>query len=73
MFNDKDKDKDDRRSLFQWLLESIVMFAVGCFLIRLGVCWLVSVKLPLIVIAVSLMIGVVMVRLFIWRNRHDDY
>lgn len=66
-------DPDTDRGLFSWLVEAVVVFAVCCFLLRLGVCWLVSVKDPLIIIAVIIVLAYMVISFIRWRKHHDDY
>ena len=66
-------DDNDRRSLFEWLVESIILFALGCFVLRLGILWILSVKVPLIVISVIVGAIVIIFRICSWKGRHHDY
>ncbi len=68
-----DEDDPDTRSLFTRLTEGVITFAICCFLLRLGVCWLLSVKIPLLVIAVTVGVAIISYRVYRWRKHHDDY
>ena len=58
---------------FSRLFEYVIVFAISCYLIRLGICWLLSVRVPILVIVVSTGIVVLAYRTYRWRKRHDDY
>ena len=69
----KDDDPDTDRGLLSRIAEDAILFATACFLLKLGIGYLLSVKIPLIiigVIAISIVIGF---RTWRWRKRHDDY
>lgn len=68
-----DEDDPDTRSLFTRLLEGAIALAICCYLLRLGVCWLLSVKIPLLVIAVLVGVAMISYRVYRWRKHHDDY
>ncbi len=66
------EDEPDDRSLFDKLVEDVIAFVVCCFLVRWGVMCLISVKIPLMIIAV--IVGVVIISWRVYRRRdHDDY
>ena len=71
--NPRDEDDPDTRGLFSRLIEDVIAFAICCFLLRLGVCWLLSVKIPLLVIAVTVGVAMISYRVYRWRKHHDDY
>lgn len=71
--NRKDADEDTERSLFTRIVEGVITFAVCCYLVRLGVNWLTSVRTPLTVIAVIAGIGITIYRLWRWRQDRDGY
>ena len=71
--NQKDTDAPTERSLFTRIVEGVITFAVCCYLVRLGVNWLISVRIPLIVIAVIVGIGIITYRLWRWRQDRDNY
>ena len=68
----KDTDPDTER-LFGRIVEDVILFAVCCYLVKLGVSFLVSVRIPLLILAVLGIIAVITYRVLRWRNRHDDY
>lgn len=70
--DERDDDPHTDRSLFGRLVEDVIIFAICCFLVKLGVSYLVSVKIPLIIIAVILAIIVIIYRVY-RRRDHDDY
>ena len=71
--NRKDAEDHTERSLFTRIVEAVIIFAVCCYLVRLGVNWLISVRTPLIVIAVTVGIGIITYRLWRWRQDRDGY
>ena len=70
--DERDDDPHTDRGLFGRLVEDVIIFAICCFLVKLGVSYLVSVKVPLIVISVILTIIVIIYRVH-KRRDHDDY
>ena len=72
MLSKQDADPDTER-LFGRIVEDVILFAVCCYLVKLGVSFLVSVRIPLLIIAVLGIIAVITYRVLRWRNRHDDY
>lgn len=72
MLSTKDADPDTER-LFGRIVEDVILFAVCCYLVKLGVSFLVSVRIPLLILAVIGIIAVIIYRVLRWRNRHDDY
>lgn len=60
------------RSLLGRMVEGVIIFAICCFLIKLGVSYLMSVKVPLIVISAILGTAVIIWRIY-KRRAHDDY
>lgn len=71
--NTKKEKEPETDSLFGHIFETVILFAVGCYLVKLGVCYLVSVRVPLIIITVILGIIVTIYRVYKWRNDHDSY
>lgn len=71
--NPWDEDDPDTRSLFTRFMEGVVAFAICCFLIRQGICWLISVEIPLFIIAVLVGVAIISYRVYRWRKHHDDY
>lgn len=68
-----EKDADTDRSLFSRIVEVVIVFVICCFLVRLGVEYILAVKVPLIIIAVIVGLAVVGWRAYKWRKHHDDY
>lgn len=68
----KDADPDTER-LFGRIVEDVILFAVCCYLVKLGVSFLVSVRIPLLILTVIGIIAVITYRVLRWRNHHDDY
>lgn len=71
-WGDRDDDPDTDRGLFGRIVEDVIVFAICCFLIKLGVSYLVSVKIPLIIISAILATAVIIYRIC-KRRDHDDY
>lgn len=69
----KKEIEPDTDSLLGRIFGNVILFAVCCYLIRLGVCYLVSVRVPLIIIAVIVGIIAITLRVYKWRNDHDSY
>ena len=69
----KKEIEPDTDSLLGRIFGNVILFAVCCYLIRLGVCYLVSVRVPLIIIAVIVGIIAITIRVYKWRNDHDSY
>ncbi len=72
-YDKKDADPDTERGLFARIAEDAILFAVACFLLKLGVGYLLTVQIPLIIIAVIAGSAVIGYRTWQWRKRHDDY
>lgn len=71
-YEDREKDPDTDRSLFSRIVEGVIVFAVCCFLVKLGVSYILAVRIPLIVISVTLGIIYITYRAYKRRDR-DDY
>jgi len=71
--NTKKEKESDTDSLLGRIFGNVILFAVCCYLIRLSVCWLVSVRVPLLIIAVIVGIIAITLRVYKWRNDHDSY
>ena len=69
----KKKDEKDEHTVFEKIIENAILFALACVAVKYGVMQLLSVRVPLLVIAVSIGIVVVVYRTQKWRDRHDDY
>lgn len=72
-FEEKDAEEDTDRSLFDRLVEGVIVFAICCFLLRWGVEQVLLIRLPLAIIAVIAGTIVIIWRWFRWKDRHDDY
>ena len=72
MNNRKDADPDTD-SLLGHIFENVILFAVCCYLVKLSICWLVSVRVPLLIIAAIVGIIAITLRVYKWRNDHDNY
>lgn len=70
---EKDADENTDRSLFSRIVEAVIVFVICCFLVRLGVEYILAVKVPLIIIAVIVGLAVTIYRAYKWRKHHDDY
>ena len=71
-YEDREKDPDTDRSLFSRIVEGVIVFAVCCFLVKLGVSYILAVRIPLIVISVTL--GIIYITYRAYKRRdHDDY
>lgn len=68
-----DEEDDTDRSLFSRLLETVFLFFMACLLIKIGVGYILSVKVPLIIIALVSGLVVTAWRLFRWRRSKDEY
>ena len=70
------KEDDPPYGIFIRIIENLILFAAACYLLRLGISWLISVRVPLLVVAISLVIIVIFFRTYRWnrwRRHHDDY
>ena len=67
------KDEPDTEGWLGRIFGDVILFVVGCYLVRMGVCWLVSVRVPLIIIALIIGACVIIYRVRKGRNYHDDY
>ena len=70
--NRKDADPDTD-SLLGRIFGNVILFAVCCYLVRLGVCWLISVRVPLLIIGVIVGMIAITWRVYKWRHDHDNY
>lgn len=69
---DQKDDPDTDRSLFSRIVEGVIVFVVCCFLVKLGVAYLISVRVPLLIIAV--IVGSIVIIYRVCKRRdHDDY
>ena len=69
----KDSEEDTDRGLLTRVIEGIIVFAVLGFALKLGVEALVSVKIPLLIIAIILCAAVIGYRIYKHKRDHDDY
>ena len=70
---EKDSDGNTDRSLFSRIVEGVIVFVICCFLIHLGVEYILAVKVPLLIIAAIVAMIVIIWRVYKWRKHHDDY
>ena len=70
---EKDSEGNTDRGLFTRIVEDVIIFAVCCYLVKLGVSYILAVRVPLIIIAV--IVGVVLIgyRAWKWRHDHEDF
>lgn len=73
LFSEDKTEPGTERSLFSRIAEAVIVFAICCFLVKLGVGYILSVKVPLIVITAIVAIIVISYRAWRWRKHHDDY
>ena len=68
-----DKDDHTERGFLSRIIEGVIIFAILAFALKLGVDAIVSVKIPLLIIAVILCIAVIGYRVYKHKRDHDDY
>ncbi|RYC74828.1 hypothetical protein [Candidatus Nanosyncoccus alces] len=68
-----DKDEPTERGLMSRIIEGVIVFAVLGFVIKLGVESILSVKIPLLIIAVICGAIVIGYRVYKHKRDHDDY
>lgn len=68
-----DKDNHTERGLLSRIVEGVIIFAILAFALKLGVDAIVSVKIPLLIIAVILCAAVIGYRVYKHKRDHDDY
>lgn len=71
--NKKDTEEDTERGLLARIVEGVIIFAVLSIALKLGVDAIVSVKIPLLIIAVILCAAVIGYRVYKHKRDHDDY
>ncbi|MBQ2695079.1 hypothetical protein IJG04_00350 [Candidatus Saccharibacteria bacterium] len=68
-----DSDESDTdRGFFGKFMETVILFFICVMLLRIAVMYLVSIRVPLIIIGSVIGIAVISYRIHKWRNR-DDY
>ncbi len=72
LFGESGSDDTDERSLFTRFVEGAFLFGVACFVLRWGIAQLLCVRVPLIIIATSVLIIVIAYRTYKWR-KHGDF
>ena len=74
MFLDDKKDADPNtdRGLLGKLLDTAIVFAISAFLIYLGVEYIISVRVPLLIIG-AIAITIYIIFRAARRRHHDDY
>lgn len=64
------------RRLIEVIFECCVMFAIGAWLLKLGVCYLYQIRWPLLIIGIIVLLAVIGVRIYRYRRgqkwRDDD-
>lgn len=69
-----EKDKSDTdRSLFGRLVEWVIVFCICVFAIKIAIETLICIRVPLIVIGVTVATIVIIYRTWKWRRDRDDY
>ncbi len=71
--NKKDTEEDTERGLLSRIVEGVIIFAILAFALKLGVDAIVSVKIPLLIIAVIMCAAVIGYRIYKHKKDHDDY
>lgn len=59
--------------IFEKIILLVIGFTASCFLIRLGVTWIISVSVPLTIIIAAVIGGITVLRIIKWRNDHRGY
>lgn len=72
-FTEPEEPEDTDRSLFARLFEWVVVFGIACFILKVGVSYLVSIKVPLIIISIVLVVGFIIYRISRHRRHYEDY
>ena len=68
-----EKDKSDTdRSLFGRLVEGVIVFCICVFAIKIAIETLICIRVPLIVIGVTVATIVIIYRTYKWRRDRDD-
>lgn len=68
-----DKENHTDRGLLSRIVEGVIIFAILAFALKLGVDAIVSVKIPLLIIAVIMCAVVIGYRIYRNKRDHDDY
>ena len=68
-----DKDEPTDRGLLSRIVEGVIIFAILAFTLKLGVDAIVSVKIPLLIIAIIISAAVIGYRVYRNKRDHDDY
>lgn len=68
-----DKDVHTERGLLSRIVEGVIIFAILAFALKLGVEAIVSVKIPLLIIAVICGAVIIGYRVYKHKRDHDDY
>ena len=68
-----DKDEPTERGLLSRIAEGVIVFAILGFVIKLGVESILSVKIPLMIIAVICGAVGIGYRVYKHKRDHDDY
>ncbi len=69
----KDNDADTDRGLFARIVEGIIVFCICVIALRYAIEILISIQVPLIIIAVIAAAITIAWRIYKYKRRHDDY
>jgi len=69
----KDNESDTDRSLFTRIVEGVIVFFICALMLKIGVDYILSIRVPLIIIAVIAATIVIGFRVWRWKRHHDDY
>ena len=64
-------EEDMNQSIVGRIVADVIVFFICCLLIRSGVGAVLSVKVPLIIIAVIIGLTLIIYRIVKWRDRND--
>lgn len=67
-----DPEPETEKGPLSKLLEGMIAFALACFALKLGIEGIVSVRVPLMVIAAVVLVVFIVYRVY-KRSRHNDY
>ena len=66
-------EPETERSIFARFFEWVVVFGIACFILKMGVSYLVSIKVPLIIISAVLVVGFIIYRICRHRRHYEDF
>lgn len=64
-------EEDMNQSIIGRIVADVIVFVICCFLVKIGVGAVLSVKVPLIIIAVIIGLTLIIYRVVKWRDRND--